>query len=403
MLVVSPNLNAKLLEQLSWGNWVYLPVAVFVFFIVRSIKRRYFNGLTSIPGPWLASVTRAWRVNEVFAGHTERTELELHRKYSPNEVTTNDPKAVELLYSISSKFPKTDFYRLFGFPDVYGIHQFSVLDNALHNKLSRHTSAAFAMTSIVELEQYVDSSVEYLVTRIQELGTKGIPMNMAQWFQWYAFDVIGELTLSKRFGFMKYAKDVDDSTKLIDTILWYTSVVGQAFTYHWLLLGNPLLKLFVSPPTGELINMAVREVKERQGRSTDRRDLLSRFLKSHEKDPVGFSMDQLFRTCTMVIGAGSDTTGIALTGTLYHLLKNPGAYKRLKDEIDEAEKNKTLSRSAKLRETQPLPYLQAVIKEGMRVHPSVAFILPRHVPEGGCTIAGKFLPAGVSFLSVSCI
>lgn len=56
------------------------------------------------------------------------------------------------------------------------------------------------------------------------------------------------------------------------------------------------------------------------------------------------------------------------------------------------------SKPVKLRETQSLSYLQAVLKEGMRIHPSVAFILPRYVPKGGCTVAGKVLPAGVSQL-----
>jgi hypothetical protein len=94
MLVVTPNLNAKLLEQLSLGNLLYLPALVFVFLIVRSIKRRYFNGLNSIPGPWLASITRAWRVKEVYAGHTERTELELHRKYGEQEPFTGNERTL---------------------------------------------------------------------------------------------------------------------------------------------------------------------------------------------------------------------------------------------------------------------------------------------------------------------
>jgi len=85
-----------------------------------------------------------------------------------------------------------------------------------------------------------------------------------------------------------------------------------------------------------------------------------------------------------------------MTSTLYRLLKNPEAHARLRAEIDQATEDNKLSKPAQLRETQSLAYLQAVIKEGMRIHPSVAFILPRHVPEGGCTIAGKYLPAGVS-------
>lgn len=106
------------------------------------------------------------------------------------------------------------------------------------------------MTSVTELEPYVDSSVDVLTCRIRELGSNETPMNMAEWFQWYAFDVIGELTFSKRYGFMDSAKDIGDSTKIIDKFQAYVSFVGQAFSYHWILLGNPLLSLFLKPPSG---------------------------------------------------------------------------------------------------------------------------------------------------------
>lgn len=106
------------------------------------------------------------------------------------------------------------------------------------------------MTSIVELEPFVDSSVDFFVRRIREIGGDGTPMNMAAWFQWYAFDVIGELTFSTRFGFMEQAKDVGDSTKIVDMFQMYVSFLGQAFSYHWLLLGNPILSLLFKPPSG---------------------------------------------------------------------------------------------------------------------------------------------------------
>lgn len=108
------------------------------------------------------------------------------------------------------------------------------------------------MTSIVELEPFVDSSVELFVRRINELGCNGASMNMAEWFQWYAFDVIGELTFSTRYGFMENARDVGDSTKILDQFQAYVSFVGQVFPYHWLLLGNPLCTLLFTPPSGAI-------------------------------------------------------------------------------------------------------------------------------------------------------
>ncbi len=81
-----------------WPEWMLSPslqhashlvisaveVSALVFvtlFILRPIKRRYFSALYSIPGPFWASITRAWRVKEVYNGGMEKTELELHRQY----------------------------------------------------------------------------------------------------------------------------------------------------------------------------------------------------------------------------------------------------------------------------------------------------------------------------------
>lgn len=41
-----------------------------------------------------------------------------------------------------------------------------------------------------------------------------------------------------------------------------------------------------------------------------------------------------------------------------------------------------------------MPYLQAVIYEGLRIHPVVGMTLPRVVPASGADISGHFLPRG---------
>ncbi|EMD97561.1 hypothetical protein COCC4DRAFT_148406, partial [Bipolaris maydis ATCC 48331] len=46
-----------------------------------------------------------------------------------------------------------------------------------------------------------------------------------------------------------------------------------------------------------------------------------------------------------------------------------------------------------------LPYLQAVIKEVLRIHSAVGYILRRMVPEGGAELAGRHFPQGVSIHS----
>ena len=76
-------------------------------------------------------------------------------------------------------------------------------------------------------------------------------------------------------------------------------------------------------------------------------------------------------------------------------MKNPAAYKRLVDEIDDATKTGILSSpNIRYSEATKLSYLNACCKEGMRVHPSVGLTLPRKVPRGGCTISGELFPEG---------
>jgi len=47
--------------------------------------------------------------------------------------------------------------------------------------------------------------------------------------------------------------------------------------------------------------MAAREIKARQDRPMDRRDMLSRFLKEHEKNPTEFTMDDVYRNGAMTM------------------------------------------------------------------------------------------------------
>jgi cytochrome P450 len=78
------------------------------------------------------------------------------------------------------------------------------------------------------------------------------------------------------------------------------------------------------------------------------------------------------------------------------VMTNPRVYRRLQTEIDNYLATSNLPRSQIIptKKAESLPYLQAVIKEGLRIWPPVTGILPKITPPEGDTINGIFVPGG---------
>lgn len=91
--------------------------------------------------------------------------------------------------------------------------------------------------------------------------------------------------------------------------------------------------------------------------------------------------------------AGADTTGNALMLGSYYLLKSPKAYQMFKRELQELWP--VLKQEPDLQDLESLPYLNAIIKESLRMTTGVVTGLLRIVPSGGANICKTYVPAGV--------
>ena len=74
------------------------------------------------------------------------------------------------------------------------------------------------------------------------------------------------------------------------------------------------------------------------------------------------------------------------------ILTSPLTYRTLQAEIASATLSTPVVRDE---EARKLVYLQAVILEGIRIHPPPGGLLPRVTPPEGDTINGVFIPGGV--------
>lgn len=99
----------------------------------------------------------------------------------------------------------------------------------------------------------------------------------------------------------------------------------------------------------------------------------------------------------IVLGA-TDTTAIQLTWAVALLLNNREALKKAQQELD---LQVGREREVKESDVKNLVYLQAVVKETMRLYPSAPLLIP-HESSEDCTIAGYHVPAGTRlFVNVS--
>lgn len=138
-----------------------------------------------------------------------------------------------------------------------------------------------------------------------------------------------------------------------------------------------------------------------ENENTQRIDFLSKYEARYRKDPITYNSWYVLSGYTSNITAGSDTTGISLSAVLFFLMNHPEVTQKLHQEADEHQNRAQDSNNFSFKETQEIPYLQAVIKEALRLHPAVGLPLERVVPEGSAKIAGQFFPSGVrEFLSL---
>lgn len=89
------------------------------------------------------------------------------------------------------------------------------------------------MSALVQYEPFVDNTTKLFLSQTEKLYV-GNPegCDFTRWLQFYAFDVIGEITYSKRHGFIEHNKDVDGIVSYLTWLFLYVAPVryGPNFT-----------------------------------------------------------------------------------------------------------------------------------------------------------------------------
>ncbi|KAJ6257452.1 Cytochrome P450 monooxygenase [Drechslerella dactyloides] len=392
-------------------GWVRLlgRLSILATVILIAVLVRNYLRLRKIPGPFIARFTNLWRVYYVTRGDAQFTYQRVHKKYGnvvrvgPNAVSVSGINAVQIVYNIHEKFPKSEFYvpQQFIFQGKPYQNLFNTTNEEFHHRIKKPVARAYAMSSIVEYEPFVNDTTDLFLRRLDELS--GQEIDFSAWLQYYAFDVIGEMTFSRRFGFLEHGEDYGGFIRSLRDLANIT-ILGQI---PWVdrVFRKPYIKYKPRPTTSLVVKITMEQMQKRlKGVRYDdkeflsehgRRDFLSRFLAARQTYPDVVDDFRVIAYTTTNIVAGSDSTAITLRAIFYHLLRNPETMKTLLKELDAALQLGNISRRVTWPESQTLPYLDAVVKEALRIHPAVGLPLERIVTKP-VVIEGCEIPIGTT-------
>lgn len=89
------------------------------------------------------------------------------------------------------------------------------------------------MSSLVNYEPLVSSTLDIFLSKTEEMYAQtGKTCDFGQWLQYFAFDVIGDLTWSKRLGFIEESRDVDGICGFLKGFLSYAGPVRIFPPFH---------------------------------------------------------------------------------------------------------------------------------------------------------------------------
>ncbi|KAL9082064.1 MAG: hypothetical protein Q9159_006751 [Coniocarpon cinnabarinum] len=198
------------------------------------------------------------------------------------------------------------------------------------------------MSQILESEPNADSCTAILMKQLSHLSAKGGDIDLGAWLQYYAFDVIGEVTFAKKFGFLEEGRDLDGMIAAI------AQSTGQVPEWHSRLLGNPILTK-LAPAMEHWNQVLIFTLKALNSRTSLKAgeemvdeeeqgvDQLSKFRTRKSKSQK-IGTRELVSNLSSNVFAGSDTTAIALRSTVYYLCRNPDKYQKMMQELDSADK-----------------------------------------------------------------
>ncbi|KAH6667317.1 cytochrome P450 monooxygenase [Halenospora varia] len=368
-------------------------VAYTVSYIIYNL---HFHPLRNYPGPFWARASLLWRVCRSMDGSFHRHLENCHKRYgdvfrvSPNELSFCSPGAWTAIYTPNNKgvgkILKNEFYDMFG--SGFKIQSMGTERNPVlaHQKRALFSSALSAR-ALAQQEPVMHKNINLFV---KKLGNTDQGIDMAKWFIYLGFDILGEMAFGDSFGCVERGA----SHPWLDLML---------VLMHWVTLMDnlrryPLLvKLVQCIPfkwtvgfRDKMIKYGEEKTAARLQKQGEQHDFLVNVVDKVRKGEI--SQAEMEAHSWNMAMAGGETSGSAMASIIYFIIKNTEVHRKLNDEVRSAYSS---SVDIDVASTTQLEYLMAVLKEGMRIFPMAPQGTPRVSP--GVTVEGHYVPKGTEF------
>ncbi|KAN0092211.1 cytochrome P450 [Hyaloscypha variabilis] len=379
---------------------------VLTWYTVSSVGSWY--RLRHIPGPSFSTLfSYLWIALTTYSGKQYWILRDLNIKLGPlvrigpNEIITDDLEILRKINSLRGGYGRDEAYLVARFiPDRD--NTLTILDPATHASNKAKIAAAYSGRDISAFESRIDIPVEILLRLLRRkyvhaTEKKEPPLlNLELLSKYFTLDIITSLGFGKARGYLSEETDHYDYIRNFKDLWPLFATSAAVLVIRKIISAQIFLRLFGSKPTdrsgcGAMKGMVAKFVGTLfESNTKEEQDMLGSFI-NH-----GMSREHCESESVFMIFGGWESTASTIRSILVHTMTTPRFLEKLRQEIDEAVRRGGVSTPILFEQAKRLPYLQAILYEGLRIRPAILAFFPKVVPAGGDQFHNKHIPAGTS-------
>ncbi|KAL1592011.1 hypothetical protein SLS60_011603 [Paraconiothyrium brasiliense] len=355
--------------------------AFLVYSIYLVFYRLYVSPIAHFPGPKLAAATYWYEFyyDIILGGKYIWKVKEWHEKYgpviriNPGGLHVADPTFWDVMYTHSTDRNRRDKWVWETWGIAIPTSMLGTAPHALHKIRRTSINPFFSKQNVRKLEPGIEERVQALVRKLKEKGDGGEVVQMEYAYSAFANDVVMQYCFGQSDhhieapefdpSFHKTSFGAAKAIALMKHLPWFLLIM-------WALPGSVAMKI------GDEVSANIKLKRERMGQIEEVRK--AGFEKEDEENKTVFhtllqsnlpakekETTRLAEEAVLLVGAGTHTTSFILAVITFHLLANPSLLRKLREELRTVLPE--VNSHAPLMQLEKLPFLTAVLKEGLRI------------------------------------